>query len=310
MSGSDLEGGLLLVHAHPDDEVFSTGGVIAQALADGRRVDLVVCTGGEEGEVHDPDLDPAEATPRLREIREAELRCALAALAAGAARDGLLRLHLLGHRDSGMMGTPPNERPDAFWQADLGAAAEPLVRLVREARPGVVVHYDENGGYGHPDHIQAHRIAVTAVAAAADAHRYPETGLAHRVRSRYQTAFGSGRWLELMAQMRSRGIPLPWGYDETLDAPAAEDGGDEPEDPRPGTVEPPVTTVVDVSPWLAAKRAAMACHRTQRQDFGWAIDLPPDLALEAFGSERFVLVERNGAPPPVGLTETSLFPED
>jgi N-acetyl-1-D-myo-inositol-2-amino-2-deoxy-alpha-D-glucopyranoside deacetylase len=310
MSPLGLDGGLLLVHAHPDDEVFSTGGVIAQALADGLRVDLVVCTGGEEGEVHDPDLDPAEAQARLGEIRSAELACALEALGAGARDPGLLHLHALGHRDSGMMGTAGNEHPDAFWQADVERASEPVVELIRASRPAVVVHYDKNGGYGHPDHINAHRVAVAATRAAANPDRYPELGPAHRVRSRYETAFGSGRWLELMAKMRARGIPLPWDYDETLDAGDAGEAGDEPDAPRPGTVEAPVTTVVDVSPWLAAKRTAMTCHRTQRQDFGWAIDLPEDLALEAFGFERFVLVERDGGPPPAGLAETSLFPED
>lgn len=293
-------GGLLLVHAHPDDEVFSTGGVIAQALADGRRVDLVVCTGGEEGEIHDVDLDPAEAQPRLREIREDELQCALQALGGAAAADDLLHLHQLGHRDSGMMGTPGNEHPDAFWQVDLDAAAEPVVRLIREVRPAVVIHYDENGGYGHPDHINAHRIAVAAAAAAADSGRYPAAGPAHRVSRRYQTAFGSGAWLDLMRAMRERGMTLPWGYDEVLE-------GEEPADERPGTIEPAVTTVIDVSPWLTAKRTAMECHRTQRQDFGWAIELPDDLAVVAFGSERFVLVERDGAEPPAGLSETSLF---
>jgi N-acetyl-1-D-myo-inositol-2-amino-2-deoxy-alpha-D-glucopyranoside deacetylase len=292
-------GGLLLVHAHPDDEVFSTGGVIAQALADGRRVDLVVCTGGEEGEVHDPDLDPAEAQGRLGEIRADELRCALAALSAQARDPGLLHLHTLGHRDSGMMGTPGNEHPDAFWQADIDRAAEPVVALLREARPAVVIHYDSNGGYGHPDHINAHRVAVAASAAAADPDRSPELGPAHRAGRRYETAFGSGRWLELMRTMRERGIPLPWGYDEVLDA-------QEPEE-RPGTVEPAVTTVVDVSAWVETKRAAMACHRTQRQDFGWAIELPDDLAVLAIGAERFVLVEEDGEPPAPGRRETSLF---
>ena len=300
MSVVGTGGGLLLVHAHPDDEVFSTGGVIARTLAEGRRVDLVVCTGGEEGEVHDPDLDPAEAQPRLRQIRDAELRCSLAALGAMAATDGLLHLHQLGHRDSGMMGTAANDRPDAFWQVDLERAAEPVVRVIREARPRVVVHYDENGGYGHPDHIQAHRIALAALTAAADPDRYPAAGQPHRVARRYQTAFGSKDWLGLMVKMRERDIPLPWGYDEVLDA------GDDAEE-WPGTVEPAVTTVVDVSTFLEAKRAAMACHRTQRQDFGWAIDLPDDLARLAFGTERFVLVEREGARPPADLTESSLF---
>jgi N-acetyl-1-D-myo-inositol-2-amino-2-deoxy-alpha-D-glucopyranoside deacetylase len=205
-----------------------------------------------------------------------------------------------------MMGTPPNDRPDAFWQADLEQAAEPVVRLIREARPAVAVHYDETGGYGHPDHIQAHRIAVAALAAAADPDRYPGAGPTHRVGKRYQTAFGSSRWLDLMHAMRERGIPLPWGYDEVLDR-GGETGDGEDEAP-PGTVEPlPVTTVVDVSPWLAAKRTAMACHRTQRQDFGWAIDLPDDLASMAFGAERFVLLERDGQRPSSGIMEASLF---
>jgi N-acetyl-1-D-myo-inositol-2-amino-2-deoxy-alpha-D-glucopyranoside deacetylase len=292
-------GGLLLVHAHPDDEVFSTGGTIARSLAERRRVDLVVCTGGEEGEVHDPDLDPAEAQPRLGEIRDAELRCALAALSAEAPDPGLLHLHQLGHRDSGMMGTPGNEHPDSFWQADVDRAAEPVVRLIREVRPAVVIHYDASGGYGHPDHIQAHRVAIAASAAAADRDRFPDAGPAHAVGRRYETAFGSGRWLDLMREMRERGLALPWGYDEVLDAP-------EPEE-RPGTAEPAVTTTVDVSTWVATKRTAMACHRTQRQDFGWAIELPEDLAALAFGFERFVLVEEDGQVPEPGRSETSLF---
>jgi LmbE family N-acetylglucosaminyl deacetylase len=303
-----VTGGLLLVHAHPDDEVFSTGGTIARTLADGRRVDLVVCTGGEEGEIHDPDLDPADATPRLRDIREVELQCSLATLSAAASvghpdAAANLHLHLLGHRDSGMMGTLANEYPHAFWQANLEVAMEPVVRLIREARPAVAIHYDENGGYGHPDHIQAHRLAVAACAAAADPARFAEAGPAHRVWSRYQTAFGSGRWLELMRAMRDRGLTVPWGYDEVLDE---EDSGDDPGE-RPGTVEPPVITQLDITSWLAAKRAAMACHRTQLQDFGWAIQLPDDLATLAFGTERFVLVERDGAPPTDGVIETSLF---
>ena len=292
-------GGLLLVHAHPDDEVFSTGGVIARSLTEGRRVDLVVCTGGEEGEIHDPDLDPSEAQSRLGEIRDAELLCALAALSAPTGHAENLHLHRLGHRDSGMMGTPGNERPDAFWQADVDRAAEPLVRLIREVRPAVLVHYDENGGYGHPDHIQAHRVAVAAAAAAADGDVLSEAGPAFRVPHRYETAFGSGRWLDLMQTMRERGLALPWGYDAVLDA-------DEPEQ-RPGTVEPAVTTVVDVSPWVETKRTAMACHRTQRQDFGWAIELPDDLAMLAFGSERFLLVEEDGEAPEPGRSESSLF---
>jgi len=197
-----------------------------------------------------------------------------------------------------------HQHPDAFWQADLDSAAEPLVRLIREFRPAVVVHYDEFGGYGHPDHIQAHRIAVAACAAAADPDRYPGAGPRHRVGKRYLTAFSRERWMDLLVAMRSRGIPLPWDFDESLEAdadasPEAADGF--------GTPESAVTTRVEVAAWIEAKRAAMACHRTQRQDFGWALDLPEDLQVMGLGVETFILRERDGAPPPNGLAETSLF---
>ena len=159
--------GLILVHAHPDDETMSTGGLIARSVAEGRRVDLVTCTGGEEGEIHDPTLDPEEARPRLRAIRRAELDCSVRALAGGAANGGAanggsLNLHLLGYRDSGMMGTPANDRADVFWRADLDEAVGKVVKIIRETRPAVLVTYDSNGNYGHPDHVQVHRVGVRA----------------------------------------------------------------------------------------------------------------------------------------------------
>jgi LmbE family N-acetylglucosaminyl deacetylase len=313
-------GGVLLVHAHPDDEVMSTGGTIARSVAEGRPVDLVVCTGGEEGEIHDPDLDPVEAQPRLKEIRRGELECSLKALGDPAA-------HLLGYRDSGMMGTPPNKRSDSFWQADLDAATEQVVRVIRTSRPSVLVRYDERGGYGHPDHIQAHRVAVAAAEAAADPNRYPEAGPPHRVHKVYQTAFSRERWLGLMATMNARGLRLPWDFEDEIVELAAGRPLDElyPADVEAlrqvgqtlaaglpvgqgfGTAEAELTTRVDITPWLDAKRAAMACHRTQRQDLGWALELPPDLQTAALGHEVYVLVERDGAPPPAGEVETSLF---
>jgi LmbE family N-acetylglucosaminyl deacetylase len=327
VTDSGPSGGLLLIHAHPDDEVMSTGGTIARAVAEGRRVDLVVCTGGEEGEIHDSDLDPAEAQPRLREIREAELRCSLAALGAAASESGgILQEHLLGYRDSGMMGTPPNEHPDSFWQTDLETVVEGTVRFIRTVRPSVLVHYNEHGGYGHPDHIQAHRLAVAAYAAAADPDRFPEAGPPHRIRKRYETAFSRERWLGLMLAMNSRGIALPWNFeDEVLrlaagrnfadlypaDVEALRQVGEALAAGQPaegfGTPESTLTAHVDVTGWLAAKRAAMACHRTQRQDLGWALDLPEDLQTAALGLEVYVLREWDGAPPPGDLAETSLF---
>ena len=169
--------GVLLVHAHPDDECFATAGLIARTVAEGRRVDLVTCTGGEEGEIHDPELDPEGAKPRLKEIRRGELQCSVEALRGEG--PGTLELHLLGYRDSGMMGTESNARPDVFWNADLDEATGKVVAIVRETRPRAIVTYDSNGNYGHPDHINAHRVAVAAWEAAADPSRYPDAGEPH-----------------------------------------------------------------------------------------------------------------------------------
>lgn len=317
-------GGLLLVHAHPDDEVAGTGGVIARTVAEGRRVDLVTCTGGEEGEIHDPELDADEARPRLRDIRLAELACSVSALGKGA-----LKLHLLGYRDSGMMDTESNTHPECFWQADVDDATRRLVEIVRAARPSVIVGYDSNGGYGHPDHIQAHRIAVAAFEAAADASRYPDAGPPHQVEKLYELAFNREEWFWLMKELRTRGISLPWGMDEQFspedtasDLPADElnptniealrevsedlNSGEAPSDF--GTPEAEISTRVNVSAHLEAKRDSMACHRTQQQDLGWMLALPEDLIERAMGTEYFVLRTWSGRDSvPADLRETSLF---
>ena len=124
---------------------MGTGGTMARLVAEGVRVDLVTCTDGAEGEIHDPTLDPEEARPRLAEIRAAELACSVDALGGGA-----IHHHLLGYRDSGMMGTDANEHPESFWKTDVAAATDRLIEIVREARPAAIVSYDENGNYGHP----------------------------------------------------------------------------------------------------------------------------------------------------------------
>ncbi|MGE5763319.1 MAG: N-acetyl-1-D-myo-inositol-2-amino-2-deoxy-alpha-D-glucopyranoside deacetylase, partial [Mycobacterium leprae] len=158
---------LLLVHAHPDDETIGTGATMARYAAEGVGVTLVTCTLGEEGEILEPGLEhlAADREDRLGEHRIGELAEAMRCL-------GVRDHRFLGGpgrwRDSGMMGLPTNDRPSCLWQADLDEATAALVSIVREVRPQVVVTYDENGGYGHPDHIQAHRVAVRAVDAAGD----------------------------------------------------------------------------------------------------------------------------------------------
>ncbi len=298
-------GGLLLVHAHPDDECFTTGGLIARCVAEGRRVDLVVCTGGEEGEVHDPELDPEEARPRMREIRAAELECSVAHLRGSG--PGELHLHRLGYRDSGMVDSPSNAHAEAFWQADLDEATGRLVAVIRAARPAVIVTYDANGMYGHPDHINAHRVAVAAFQASADPSRFAEAGAAFAVSKFYEIAFNRDRWSALMADMKARGIPLPWDFDTDAEPAAGADGRRAAEEESFGLPEAEITTVVEVADWAAAKRAAMACHRTQLQDFGWLIDLPDDLAARVLSPEHFVLTRWPDRGIPAGLQEGSLF---
>ncbi|HEY6607558.1 MAG TPA: PIG-L family deacetylase [Candidatus Limnocylindria bacterium] len=300
-------GGVLLVHAHPDDESMASGGTIARLVAEGVRVDLVTCTDGAEGEIHDPSLDPEEARPRLAQIRAAELACSVDALGGGAVHQ-----HLLGYRDSGMMGTDANQHPESFWQADIDEATRRLVEIVREARPAAIVTYDENGNYGHPDHINAARIAREAYRASA--------GEPWEVSRFYEIAFARERWFELMATMKERGISLPWNFDEVADAlPADElnpsnaaavaqvgDAIDAEEDwgAEFGRSEEEITTRVDVSAHLNAKRRSMDCHKTQRQDLGWLLDLPEDLADGAISTEYFVLRRLDGADVPATHRET------
>ncbi len=313
-------GGVMFVHAHPDDESMASGGSIARLVAEGVRVDLVTCTDGAEGEIHDPTLDPEEARPRLAQIRAEELACSVKALG-----DGAIHHHLLGYRDSGMMGTDANGHPDAFWQADVAEATRRLVEIVKEARPAAIVTYDENGNYGHPDHINAARIARDAYLGS--------RGEPWEVSRLYEIAFAREAWFGLMTTMKERGIPLPWDFDEAVEnLPAdelnpsnaaamsqvgeaieggAEAGAEAGADwtQEFGRGEDEITTRIDVTAALDRKRRSMDCHKTQRQDLGWLLDLPDDLADAAIATEYFVLRWRDGEDVPAETyRETWLLP--
>jgi N-acetyl-1-D-myo-inositol-2-amino-2-deoxy-alpha-D-glucopyranoside deacetylase len=289
---AEANGGVLFVHAHPDDESMGTGGTIARLVAEGVRVDLVTCTDGAEGEIHDPTLDHDEARPRLASIRAAELACSVDALGGGA-----IHHHMLGYRDSGMIGTDANGHPDSFWQADLAEATRRLLDIVREARPAVIVSYDENGNYGHPDHINAARIARDAYLASA--------GEPWRVSRFYEIAWVRESWAELMTAMHERGIKLPWDREEAVAAVDAE----ETDTDEWGRADAEVTTRVDISAFRDAKRRSMDCHRTQRQDMGWLLDLPDDLARMALSTETYVLRWLDGADVPASHRENWLLQE-
>ena len=267
---------LLLVHAHPDDESIGTGATIARYAADGAQVTLVTCTLGELGEVIPPELAYLAGTgDRLGAHRMTELAAACAAL-------GVRDQRFLGGpgrwRDSGMMGLPDNDSPDCFWQADVGAAAAELARIVREVRPQVLVSYDANGFYGHPDHIQAHRVAAEAIHLATR----PGPG---------QGAGNDGIRPWQVAKFYATAMPR---------SVAAADG-------LPYWVpDDQVTTEIDGTAHLAAKTAALRAHRTQIAVDGDRFALADGRWQPVLAREYYRLLEgASGARP--GTMEHDLF---
>jgi LmbE family N-acetylglucosaminyl deacetylase len=175
-----------------------------------------------------------------------------------------------------------------------------------------IVTYDPNGNYGHPDHINAHRVAAAAWDAAADPSRYPVAGEPHKVEKFYETAFNRDAWTDLVAAMAERGIKLPW--DDNTDEPEKPEKPEQ-QEAKPDTAEEEewglpaekITTVLDVIAWYGQKRASMACHRTQRQDLGWVLDMPDDLARRACSPEYLVLTRWRDHDVPAGYREDTIF---
>jgi len=285
---------LLLVHAHPDDESINNGATMARYAAEGAQVTLVTCTRGEEGEILVPGL--AHLAPHdqdgLGDHRETELAEAMAAI-------GVSDFRYLGgpgrFRDSGMIGTPENERADCFWRADLREAADHLVSVIREVCPQVLVTYDENGGYGHPDHIQAHRVTLAAVDAAADPAYAPALGEVWTVDKLYETAIPKSVLQAGIDQLKAAGQVDFFGVDSADELPM-------------GRVDEEVTTEVDASEHLEAKVAAMRAHRTQIAVDGPFFALSNNVGQRAFGVEHYVLARgpRGEALGPLGR-EGDLF---
>ena len=226
---------LLLVHAHPDDETISTGGTIARHADAGVHVTVVTCTLGEQGEVIPDELRglAADFADQLGGYRVGELRAACAALGVADQRflGGIGRW-----RDSGMVGTAANEHPRAFVNGSLDEQVDALAQIVAEVRPQVVVSYDRNGGYGHPDHIRAHEVTMAAVEGVRDVDAvYWAVVSRSAVQDGLATLAGFG------------GLPFP--------LPAA--------DELPCVPDEAVTTTVDIGAALPAKVAALRAHATQ-----------------------------------------------
>ena len=254
---------LVLFHAHPDDEAIATGGTMARAKSEGHRVVLVAATRGELGEYAPDALAPGEL---LVDRRVAELHAAAEVLGAD-------RVEFLDYLDSGMAGEPTNDAPGSFASADVEEAAGRLARILEEESADVLTIYDENGNYGHPDHIQVYVVGKRAA----------ELAGTKRV---YEATVNRDHLLGLMAQMS-----------EDPDAPEVPTDID-----NLGVTADKITTTVDVRDFVDAKRAAMVAHASQIPADSFFLQLPPDAFREAFGQEWFI--RRDG---PRSQRETTLF---
>jgi mycothiol S-conjugate amidase len=259
---------LMTVHAHPDDESSKGSATVARYKAEGVGTALVCCTGGEAGEVLNPAMDQPEVRDDLPAVRRAELEAAAAII-------GYDDVFMLGFRDSGMPGTPENERPDSFAQADLGEAVGRLVAFIRRQRPHVIVTYsDDQQGYQHPDHIRVNEISVPAFEQAGDPDAYPELGEPWQPLKLYYTVWSRQRIKALHDKFVELGLESPYD-DRWFTRPSDDDR---------------VTTRVDVRDFYDVRCEALLAHATQvdptsRFWFG----LPSEIACEVHPWDDYVL---------------------
>jgi LmbE family N-acetylglucosaminyl deacetylase len=265
----------MAVHAHPDDESSSTGGVLAKYSAEGIRTVVVTCTNGEFGDApgkikpgepgHDPD--------QVAKLRLSELHTAIDYL-------GVTDLEVLGYHDSGMSDWDYKDRADVFGNVPLDVVSARLSDLMEKYRPQVVVTYDDNGGYDHPDHLHASRAAVAAVKA---------TGIPSKL---YLTAMRRSRWADMWQALKDAGEEVP-DFGE-IDEEAVR---------RMDESEARITTTVDIRPEMDRKNKALRAHASQIEE-SWFSKIPPEVAVKIFGDETFIrAMDRTGAPVP----ETDLF---
>jgi N-acetyl-1-D-myo-inositol-2-amino-2-deoxy-alpha-D-glucopyranoside deacetylase len=259
--------GLLSFHAHPDDESIATGGTLARYAANGEPVVVVTATDGVLGDIHNYD-DPEAIRPHLAEVRASEVAAALEIL-------GVRSHEFLGYRDSGMMGWEDNLHPDCLWQADFMEATGRLVHLIRKHQPEIVTIYDPFGGYGHPDHIQVHRIGLAAFHAASDVRLFP-------LRDHAEPWQPERLWMSVWPRSRM----AAWAnIDEAAGAIDAERAA---RLRSSGFPDEKVSLWMDVEDMIDIKVAAIAAHRTQIPP-GWPLLSVPDAHKPALlGHEAFV----------------------
>ncbi|MEU4288049.1 N-acetyl-1-D-myo-inositol-2-amino-2-deoxy-alpha-D-glucopyranoside deacetylase [Kribbella sp. NPDC026596] len=292
---------LMLVHAHPDDETINNGVTMARYVAEGAHVTLITCTLGEEGEVLVPDLVhlAADQTDQLGEHRIGELAAAMAELGVTDHRflgaPGKYRDTGMIYNDEGNADVPPETRKDSFWQADLLAAANDLIPVIREIRPQVLVTYDQYGNYGHPDHIKAHRVATYAAALAGARSYREDLGEAWDIPKIYWTAMAESRMRASLRELREAGDTTTF---EGLD----------PDGPLGPFITPDrlIDCVIDAAAYLDRKMNAMKAHATQITVDGPFFALSNNNGNQIWGSEPYRLVKGTAAPGPDGV-EHDLF---
>jgi N-acetyl-1-D-myo-inositol-2-amino-2-deoxy-alpha-D-glucopyranoside deacetylase len=274
---------LLLVHAHPDDESITTGATMAKYVSEGAHVTLVTCTLGEEGEILIPGLAhlASDKEDKLGEHRITELAAAMEKLKVTDWR-------ILGgagtYRDSGMIGTPPNERKDNFWQADLLEASKHLVKIIREVKPQVVITYDDFGGYGHPDHIKAHRVATYAVDLAAVPSFDLSLGQPWEVSKVYWSAFPKSVIKAGIEELKAKGDTSDFASQDPNDLPFAIN-------------DEFVTSSIDAGDFADAKMAALAAHETQISTDDSFFALSNNVGNRVMGVEYFRIAKGKVSGP-------------
>jgi N-acetyl-1-D-myo-inositol-2-amino-2-deoxy-alpha-D-glucopyranoside deacetylase len=262
----------LLVHAHPDDETINNGATMAMYAALGAEVTLVTCTRGEEGEVlvEEHSHKAAAHDDLLGEHRVIELAEAMKAL--GITDHRFLGAPEVQYRDSGMMGTEPNKRPDSFWQADVDVAAHQLATIIDEIKPHILITYDEFGGYGHPDHIQAHRVAM----AAAEKSEWNIEKIYWNVMPRSVIQEGIDKMKELGSDFM--------GAESADDLPFCKDDSF-------------VSAHINGNSYVEQKMDAMRAHATQISVDGPFFALSNNLGLQVWGNEYYTLVKGEKSEP-------------
>jgi LmbE family N-acetylglucosaminyl deacetylase len=277
----------MVVSAHPDDEVFATGGSIALASRQGVDVTLVLATGGEEGEVVNPEMRDVVSLDDLPAVRQEELACSQSTL-------GINRIVRLGYRDSGMAGTPSSREAQAFSNQNQNEVARRIVRVIRELRPHVVCTEAEDGGYGHPDHIAVHVGTKLAFERAGNSDWYPEAGNPWTPLKLYYPTWSQRMFRQLQEGYAAHGLEFHFGTGMVI----IDEGQ------LPGRSDADVSATIDIRSTLRTKIEALHCYKTQIMSNFFFFTAPEDVATEVLGHEHFVL---GASRVESSLPETDLF---